>query len=172
MVFGRPLQSWTYQAWCHCRQSRCEEEPRSSHSWVCQVSSWSTYWLRFTSGLYLKAEQERQHGYLKDAYVSAEEAVAIYTVTVHWLESRKFAPIPFPWVHWCMFSLYLLTVIFVDLFCTSVIWSSAICALYFGYVSHPVPQLSIRSVTNSLLGRIHMMNIEAHREYMIHNASV
>jgi pre-mRNA-processing factor 8 len=27
---------------------------------------------------------------------SAEEAVAIYTTTVHWLESRKFAPIPFP----------------------------------------------------------------------------
>ena len=50
-------------------------------------------------GLYLKAEQERQHGYLKDGpYVSAEEAVAIYTATVHWLESRKFAPIPFPYV--------------------------------------------------------------------------
>lgn len=48
-------------------------------------------------GLYLKAEQERQHGYLKDGpYISAEEAVAIYTATVHWLESRKFAPIPFP----------------------------------------------------------------------------
>jgi hypothetical protein len=27
---------------------------------------------------------------------SAEEAVAIYTTTVHWLESRKFSPIPFP----------------------------------------------------------------------------
>ncbi|KAF8202031.1 NUC071 domain-containing protein [Mycena galopus ATCC 62051] len=47
--------------------------------------------------LYPKAEQERQHGYLKDGpYISAEEAVAIYTATVHWLESRKFAPIPFP----------------------------------------------------------------------------
>ena len=47
--------------------------------------------------LYLKAEQERQHNYLKDGpYVSSEEAVAIYTTTVHWLESRKFAPIPFP----------------------------------------------------------------------------
>ncbi|KAE9389652.1 PROCN-domain-containing protein [Gymnopus androsaceus JB14] len=47
--------------------------------------------------LYLKAEQERQHGYLKDEpCISAEEAVAIYTATVHWLESRKFAPIPFP----------------------------------------------------------------------------
>ena len=45
----------------------------------------------------LKAEQERQHNYLKDGpYVSAEEAVAIYTTTVHWLESRKFSPIPFP----------------------------------------------------------------------------
>lgn len=47
--------------------------------------------------LYLKAEQERQNGYLKDGpYISSEEAVAIYTSTVHWLESRKFAPIPFP----------------------------------------------------------------------------
>ena len=47
--------------------------------------------------LWLKAEQERQHNYLKDGpYVSAEEAVAIYTTTVHWLESRKFSPIPFP----------------------------------------------------------------------------
>lgn len=47
--------------------------------------------------LYLKAEQERQHNYLKDGpYVSPEEAVAVYTTTVHWLESRKFSPIPFP----------------------------------------------------------------------------
>ena len=47
--------------------------------------------------LWLKAEQERQYNYLKDGpYVTAEEAVAIYTTTVHWLESRKFAPIPFP----------------------------------------------------------------------------
>ena len=47
--------------------------------------------------LYLKAEQERQHNYLKDGpYVSAEEAVAIYTTTVHWLESRRFRHIPFP----------------------------------------------------------------------------
>lgn len=47
--------------------------------------------------LWLKAEQERQHNYLKDGpYVSAEEAVAIYTSTVNWLESRKFSPIPFP----------------------------------------------------------------------------
>jgi len=47
--------------------------------------------------LWLKAEQERQHNYLKDGpYVSPEEAVAIYTTTVHWLESRKFTPIPFP----------------------------------------------------------------------------
>lgn len=41
--------------------------------------------------------QERQHNYLKDGpYVTPEEAVAIYTTTVHWLESRKFSPIPFP----------------------------------------------------------------------------
>lgn len=47
--------------------------------------------------LYLKAEQERQHNYLKDGpYVTSEEAVAIYTTAVHWLESRKFQHIPFP----------------------------------------------------------------------------
>ncbi|KDD76263.1 PROCN domain-containing protein, partial [Helicosporidium sp. ATCC 50920] len=47
--------------------------------------------------LWLKAEQERQHNYLKDGpYTSPEEAVAIYTTAVHWLESRRFAPIPFP----------------------------------------------------------------------------
>jgi pre-mRNA-processing factor 8 len=47
--------------------------------------------------LWLKAEQERQHNYMKDGpYVSSQEAVAIYTTTVHWLESRKFSPIPFP----------------------------------------------------------------------------
>ncbi|ATY65142.1 pre-mRNA processing splicing [Cordyceps militaris] len=47
--------------------------------------------------LWLKAEQERQHNHMKDGpYVSSEEAVAIYTTTVHWLESRKFSPIPFP----------------------------------------------------------------------------
>ncbi|RDW94693.1 putative splicing factor PRP8 [Coleophoma crateriformis] len=47
--------------------------------------------------LWLKAEQERQHNYMKDGpYISSEEAVAIYTTTVHWLESRKFSPIPFP----------------------------------------------------------------------------
>ncbi|KAF2567779.1 hypothetical protein F2Q68_00027767, partial [Brassica cretica] len=40
---------------------------------------------------------ERQHNYLKDGpYVTPEEALAIYTTTVHWLESRKFSPIPFP----------------------------------------------------------------------------
>ena len=47
--------------------------------------------------LHFKVEQKRQHNYLKDgAYVLAEEAVAIYTTTLHWLESRRFSPIPFP----------------------------------------------------------------------------
>lgn len=47
--------------------------------------------------LWLKAEQERQHNYQKDGpYVSPEEAIAIYTLTVHWLESRHFAFIPIP----------------------------------------------------------------------------
>jgi pre-mRNA-processing factor 8 len=35
--------------------------------------------------------------YLKDGpYITAEEAVSIYTMMVHWLESRKFIHIPFP----------------------------------------------------------------------------
>lgn len=47
--------------------------------------------------LWLKAEQERQYTYMKDGpYVSPDEGIAIYTMTVHWLESRKFSPIPFP----------------------------------------------------------------------------
>jgi len=47
--------------------------------------------------LWLKGEQERQHLFLKDGpYLSPEDAVAIYTTTVHWLEARKFTPIPFP----------------------------------------------------------------------------
>lgn len=47
--------------------------------------------------LWLKAEHERQFNYMKDGpYVSPEEAVAIYSAMVHWLESRKFSPIPFP----------------------------------------------------------------------------
>jgi pre-mRNA-processing factor 8 len=47
--------------------------------------------------LWLKAEQERQHNFEKDGpYLSNEEAVAVYTTTVHWLESRRFRPIPFP----------------------------------------------------------------------------
>ncbi|KAJ2737919.1 Pre-mRNA-processing-splicing factor 8, partial [Coemansia sp. BCRC 34301] len=47
--------------------------------------------------LWLKAEQERQRNYLKDGpYVSADEAVSIYATAVHFLESRRFSPIPFP----------------------------------------------------------------------------
>lgn len=64
-----------------------------------EESSFTVWQVFDLTSLYLKAEQERQHAYLKDGpYISGEEAVAIYTVTVHWLESRKFAPIPFPWV--------------------------------------------------------------------------
>jgi pre-mRNA-processing factor 8 len=49
------------------------------------------------SRLFIKTEQERQHNYLKDGpYITPEEAVAIYTTTVHWLEGRRFCPIPFP----------------------------------------------------------------------------
>eukprot|EP00917_Polyrhabdina_sp_WS-2016_P008736 GHVP01019511.1.p1 GENE.GHVP01019511.1~~GHVP01019511.1.p1 ORF type:complete len:2341 (+),score=339.36 GHVP01019511.1:584-7606(+) len=47
--------------------------------------------------LWLKTEHERQHAYLKDGpYLSGEEAVALYTTAVHWLEARKFTHIPFP----------------------------------------------------------------------------
>ncbi|PXF50127.1 Pre-mRNA-processing-splicing factor 8 [Gracilariopsis chorda] len=47
--------------------------------------------------LWLKAEQERQHNYLKDGpYISIEEGVKMHRAMVHWLESRRFAPIPFP----------------------------------------------------------------------------
>jgi pre-mRNA-processing factor 8 len=47
--------------------------------------------------LNLKAEQERQSNFLKDGpYVSSEEAIAIFTTAVHWLENRGFSPIPFP----------------------------------------------------------------------------
>ncbi|CAN8077363.1 unnamed protein product [Agarophyton chilense] len=47
--------------------------------------------------LWLKAEQERQQNYLKDGpYVSIEEGVKMHRAMVHWLESRRFAPIPFP----------------------------------------------------------------------------
>jgi pre-mRNA-processing factor 8 len=46
--------------------------------------------------LYLKATQECQHAYLKNGpCISAEEAIAIYMASIHWLESQKFAPIPY-----------------------------------------------------------------------------
>ena len=49
--------------------------------------------------LWLKAEPKRQHNYLKDdPYANSEEVVVIYTTTVSliWLSSCKFSPIPFP----------------------------------------------------------------------------
>lgn len=47
--------------------------------------------------LWLKAEQERQQNFLKDGSgVLPEEGVAMYLAMVHWLEARKFQPIPFP----------------------------------------------------------------------------
>ncbi|CAF3202924.1 unnamed protein product [Rotaria sp. Silwood2] len=54
------------------------------------------YLVRLTH-LYLKAEQERQHNYLKnDPYITTKEAVVIYTIVVHWIESRCFSSISFP----------------------------------------------------------------------------
>lgn len=47
--------------------------------------------------LWIKNEQERQTNFAKDGpYVSPDEAVTIFQTMVHWLESRKFSPIPFP----------------------------------------------------------------------------
>ncbi|TFY81935.1 hypothetical protein EWM64_g2075 [Hericium alpestre] len=54
------------------------------------IKSQADWWTSVAHYNREQAEQEHQHGYLKDGpYVSAEEAVAIYTATVHWLESRK-----------------------------------------------------------------------------------
>lgn len=47
--------------------------------------------------LWIKNEQDRQTAFAKDGpYISPEEAVTIFQTTVHWLEGRKFSPIPFP----------------------------------------------------------------------------
>jgi hypothetical protein len=119
----RALQSRANQTWSNGRQNCQQEKLGQIDSWVFSLLNdpWChTDWvlLVYFKGLYLKAEQERQNSYLKDgpctstvwssvlvmkAYwnqwtldVTAEEAVAIYSATVHWLESRKFAPIPFP----------------------------------------------------------------------------
>jgi hypothetical protein len=54
-----------------------------------QALTWTTGFCTLTIKVVL--------GSLQDGpYVSPEEAVAIYTTTVHWLESRKFQAIPFP----------------------------------------------------------------------------
>lgn len=47
--------------------------------------------------IWIKNEQERQHGYQKDGpYVSPQEAVGVYKLMIQWLENRRFVPIPFP----------------------------------------------------------------------------
>lgn len=47
--------------------------------------------------LWIKNEQDRQGDFAKDGpYVSPDQAVIIFQTMVHWLESRKFNPIPFP----------------------------------------------------------------------------
>ncbi|CUM64486.1 uncharacterized protein PRCAT00002091001 [Priceomyces carsonii] len=49
------------------------------------------------SRLWIKNEQQRQLNFAKDGpYVSPDEAITIFQTTVHWLESRRFSPIPFP----------------------------------------------------------------------------
>ncbi|OBZ69154.1 hypothetical protein A0H81_10934 [Grifola frondosa] len=80
---------------------------KSKTDWCCSVAHYNRERIRHGATVdkavvkknlgCLTLEQERQHDYLKDGpYISAEEAVAIYTATVHWLESRKFSPISFP----------------------------------------------------------------------------
>lgn len=47
--------------------------------------------------LWFKNEQDRQTDYAKvGPYVTVEEAKTVFETVVHWLESRKFLPIPFP----------------------------------------------------------------------------
>ena len=48
--------------------------------------------------LQLKAEQERQHNFMKDGgtYISGVEGSAIFSMVTHWLESRKYVPVKFP----------------------------------------------------------------------------
>lgn len=47
--------------------------------------------------LWIKNEQERQTNFAKDGpYISPDNAITTFQTMVHWLESRKFSPIPFP----------------------------------------------------------------------------
>lgn len=47
--------------------------------------------------LALRAEHERQAAFLKDGpYLTNDEAVAMYSAMVAWLQGRRFVPIPFP----------------------------------------------------------------------------
>jgi pre-mRNA-processing factor 8 len=47
--------------------------------------------------LWIKNEQDRQTNYSKSGpYVTVDEAKTIFETLVHWLESRRFLPIPFP----------------------------------------------------------------------------
>lgn len=47
--------------------------------------------------LWIKNVQERQNDFAKNGpYVSPDQAVVVFQTMVHWLESRKFNPIPFP----------------------------------------------------------------------------
>ncbi|KAG7817278.1 hypothetical protein KL928_004013 [Ogataea angusta] len=51
--------------------------------------------------LWVKNEQERQQNFQKEGpYVTPQEGVSVYMTMVHWLESRKFIPIPFPPVNY------------------------------------------------------------------------
>ncbi|KAM9926670.1 hypothetical protein OXX59_003057 [Metschnikowia pulcherrima] len=47
--------------------------------------------------LWVKNEQERQDDFSKHGpFVSPDQAVVVFQTMVHWLESRRFSPIPFP----------------------------------------------------------------------------
>ncbi|KAG2116792.1 NUC071 domain-containing protein [Suillus clintonianus] len=61
------------------------------------IKSKADWWCSVDKAVVKKNLGRLTRQYLKDGlYISAEEPVAIYTATVHLLESRKFAPIPFP----------------------------------------------------------------------------
>ncbi|PNH07205.1 Pre-mRNA-splicing factor 8 [Tetrabaena socialis] len=59
------------------------------------VGFWAPMWRVWLFFLRARPRCWRRAG-LDGPYVTPEEAVAIYTTTVHWLESRKYSCIPFP----------------------------------------------------------------------------
>ena len=82
----RPLQPRAHQAGRDGRQDGLQEEPRAIDAALAEGAAAASEFIASSPSdgfRRAQAEQERQHNYLKDGpYVSAEEAVAIYTTTV------------------------------------------------------------------------------------------